>query len=141
MARGAAGGAGGPQGQGEFLVSPFAILPMELQVDDRFTDGAGEREVTARDLFAVSFADLFVPENQVANFDPRRVAGNPKWQLAPATMVWQGRSLAQICERVKDPARNGGHSLTEIDDHMAKGELFGWAWRPGADRGSAPGPS
>jgi hypothetical protein len=77
--------------------------------------------------------------HQAANFDPGRVPGNPKWRLAPAAMAWQGRSLAQICEQVKDPARNGGHGLAEIADHMASDELVGWAWRPGADRAPAPG--
>jgi hypothetical protein len=77
--------------------------------------------------------------HQTANFDPGRVPGNSKWRLAPATMAWQGKSLTQICEQVKDPARNGGHSLTEIVDHMAKDELVGWAWKPGANRAPAPG--
>jgi hypothetical protein len=77
--------------------------------------------------------------HQAANFDPGRVPGNPKWRLAPASMAWQRRSLAEICEQVKDKARNGGHSLGEIVDHMAKDELVGWAWRPGAGREPAPG--
>jgi hypothetical protein len=77
--------------------------------------------------------------HQSANFDPGRVPGNPKWRLAPTEMAWQGRSLAQICEQVKDPARNGGHTLDEIVDHVAKDDLVGWAWRPGADRTPAPG--
>lgn len=77
--------------------------------------------------------------HQAANFDPGRVPGNPKWRLAPAEMAWQGRSLAQICEQVKDPARNGGRTVSEIVDHMAKDELVGWAWRPGADRAPTPG--
>lgn len=77
--------------------------------------------------------------HQAANFDPGHVPGNPKWRLAPAAMAWQRRSLAEICEQVKDPARNGGHSLSEIVDHMAKDDLVGWAWKPGADRSPAPG--
>ena len=77
--------------------------------------------------------------HQTQNFDPGRVPGNPKWRLAPAAMAWQQRSLAEICAQVKDPARNGGHTLNEIVDHMAKDELVGWAWKPGADRAPAPG--
>jgi hypothetical protein len=54
-------------------------------------------------------------------------------------MAWQQRSLAEICAQVKDPARNGGHNLNEIVDHMTKDELVGWAWKPGAGRAPAPG--
>jgi hypothetical protein len=74
-----------------------------------------------------------------ANFDPGHVPGNPKWRLAPLSMAWQKRSLAEICAQVKDPARNGGHSLGEIVEHMTRDELVGWAWRPGATREPAPG--
>jgi len=77
--------------------------------------------------------------HQAANFDAGHVPGNPKWQLAPVAMAWQKRTLGQICEQVKDPARNGGHRLPEIVEHMAKDELVGWAWKPGAGREPAPG--
>ncbi|TMB85843.1 MAG: Isoquinoline 1-oxidoreductase subunit [Chloroflexi bacterium] len=56
-----------------------------------------------------------------------------------ATMAWQRRSLAEICAQVKDPARNGGHPLSEIDEHMARDPLVGWAWNPGEGREPAPG--
>lgn len=77
--------------------------------------------------------------HQAANFDPGRVPGHPKWRLAPASMGWQRRSLAEICAQVKDPARNGNHTLQMIVDHMAHDSLVGWAWNPGADRERAPG--
>lgn len=77
--------------------------------------------------------------HQAANFDPGGVPGNPKWRLAPASMAWQHRSLAEICQQIKDRERNGGHTLTEIVDHVAHDELVGWAWKPGADREPAPG--
>ncbi len=77
--------------------------------------------------------------HQAENFDPGRVPGNPTWRLAPASMGWQRRSLADICAQVKDPARNGGHSLAEIVEHVTRDPLVGWAWTPGADREPAPG--
>jgi hypothetical protein len=77
--------------------------------------------------------------HQTANFDPGRVPGNPQWRLAPASMAWQQRSLAEICAQLKDPTRNGGHGLAEIVEHMARDSLVGWAWSPGADRQPAPG--
>ena len=72
-----------------------------------------------------------------ANFD--RVPGHPKWHLAPTSMGWIGHSLGQICEHIKDPARNGGRSLRQVVEHMADDDLVGWAWRPGADRAPAAG--
>ncbi len=73
------------------------------------------------------------------NFDPGRVPGVPGWHLAPASMGWQQRSLAEICAQVKDPARNGGRSPDEIVQHVSTDPLVGWAWSPGADREPAPG--
>jgi mono/diheme cytochrome c family protein len=74
-----------------------------------------------------------------ANFDPGRVPGAPGWRLAPASMAWEGRSLREICEGLKDPERNGDRSLSEIVRHMQEDALVGWAWKPGADREPAPG--
>ena len=45
----------------------------------------------------------------------------------------------QICEQLKDRARNGGKSLDEIVHHAEKDELVAWGWSPGADRTKAPG--
>ncbi|MGN6750633.1 MAG: Isoquinoline 1-oxidoreductase subunit [Xanthobacteraceae bacterium] len=77
--------------------------------------------------------------HQAANFDPGRVPGDPAWHLAPHEMAWEGKTLAQICEQIKDPARNGGRSLDDIVHHVGDDHLVGWAWAPGADRQPAPG--
>ena len=77
--------------------------------------------------------------HQGANFEPAGVPGNPKWHVAPIEMAWQGRSLAQICEQIKDPARNGNRTLPQLLDHMAHDDLVGWAWHPGGTRTAAPG--
>jgi hypothetical protein len=69
----------------------------------------------------------------------KSIPGNPKWKLAPIEMAWQGKSLGQICEQIKDPARNGGKDLNAIVDHMASDVLVGWGWHPGAGREPAPG--
>ncbi len=73
------------------------------------------------------------------NFDPAGVPGNPKWQLAPEEMAWQGKSLGAICAQIKDKSRNGGKSMAELVHHMAEDELVGWGWNPGAKRTPAPG--
>jgi hypothetical protein len=77
--------------------------------------------------------------HQQANVDAGRVPGNPIWHLAPAEMGWEGKSLAQICAQIKDPARNGNRSLEEIVHHIGTDHLVGWAWAPGGGRQSAPG--
>ncbi len=77
--------------------------------------------------------------HQAANYDAVGMPGQASWHLAPASMGWQGRSLAAICAQVKDPARNGGHTLAEIVEHIAHDSLVGWAWSPGVGREPAPG--
>jgi len=77
--------------------------------------------------------------HHAANFDPARVPGDPAWHLAPVSMAWQQRSLGQICEQIKDPARNGNRAMAAIIDHVTNDHLVGWAWSPGADRTPAPG--
>lgn len=74
-----------------------------------------------------------------ANYDAARVPGHPQWHLAPPEMAWQGRTLGQICEQIKDPARNGGKAMDALLHHMAEDSLVGWGWAPGADRTPAPG--
>ena len=54
-------------------------------------------------------------------------------------MGWEGKTLAEICAQIKDPARNGGRSLEEIVHHIGTDHLVGWAWAPGGDRQPAPG--
>jgi hypothetical protein len=77
--------------------------------------------------------------HHAANFDPAHVPGNPLWHLAPLVMAWQGRTLTQICEQIKDPARNGGRNLAQLVRHLGEDSLVGWAWTPGVGRTPAPG--
>jgi hypothetical protein len=67
------------------------------------------------------------------------IPGNPKWALAPVEMAWLGRSLGEVCEQLKDPQRNGGKSLAEIQHHMAEDVLVGWGWNPGPGLEPVPG--
>ena len=77
--------------------------------------------------------------HQSANFEPSGLPGHPLWHVAPKSMAWQQRSLAQICSQIKDPRRNGGKSLPQIHEHMASDSLVGWGWQPGGTREPAPG--
>lgn len=73
------------------------------------------------------------------NFDPARVPGDGHWALAPASMAWEGKTLGQICEQIKDPNRNGSRDFAALIKHVAEDTLVGWAWRPGQGRQPAPG--
>jgi hypothetical protein len=67
------------------------------------------------------------------------IPGHPRWGLAPIEMAWEGKTPGEICRQIKDPARNGGRDLALLHEHVAKDDLVGWAWRPGAGRQPAPG--
>lgn len=79
-------------------------------------------------------------QNTPTNVQPiESIPGHEHWSLAPPSMKWQGLSTREICEQLKDPARNGDRSLEKIHEHLAHDTLVGWAWRPGAGRAPAPG--
>jgi hypothetical protein len=69
----------------------------------------------------------------------RSVPGAEHWALAPQSMGWQTLTTGQICEQIKDPARNGNRDLQKIITHMTEDHLVGWAWHPGLGRTAAPG--
>jgi hypothetical protein len=77
--------------------------------------------------------------HQDHNLDYARVPGAPEWHVAPLSMAWVGRTPSQICEQLKDPARNGKKTLAEIVEHNAHDKLVGWGWQPGSGREPAPG--
>ena len=74
-----------------------------------------------------------------ANFDFAGVPGNPKWALAPRSMGWQGLSVREICEAMKDKKKNHNKTLAQLVEHNAHDELVAWAWDPGEGREPAPG--
>jgi hypothetical protein len=77
--------------------------------------------------------------HQDHNLELARVPGAPGWHLAPTTMVWLDKRADEICVQLRDPARNGGRTLAQVQDHLAHDPLVGWGWAPGADRVPAPG--
>jgi hypothetical protein len=77
--------------------------------------------------------------HQAANFEPGRVPGHPEWHLAPREMAWEGKTIAEICAQLKDPARNGGRKVEDLIHHIGSDTLVGWAWHPGFGRTPAPG--
>ena len=67
------------------------------------------------------------------------IPGHPRWGLAPCEMNWEGKSLARICQQIKDSNRNGGRTLTQLQEHLAHDHLVAWGWSPDAGREPAPG--
>ena len=77
--------------------------------------------------------------HQTTNTADGFVPGVADWRLAPLSMLWEGRSAQQICEQMKDPARNGGrHTPEQIIEHMKTDPLVLWAWAPGNGRALPP---
>ncbi|MEZ2406542.1 Isoquinoline 1-oxidoreductase subunit [Bosea sp. RCC_152_1] len=73
------------------------------------------------------------------NYDPARIPGDGHWALAPASMAWEGKSLAQICEQLKDQNRNGSRDTAALIKHVTTDTLVLWGWNPGKGREPAPG--
>jgi hypothetical protein len=68
--------------------------------------------------------------------------GAPEWALPPADtpMVFEKKTPRQLCEQLKDPARNGSRSPAEIVDHVREAPLVLWGWHPGEGRTPVPMP-
>ncbi len=66
--------------------------------------------------------------------------GAPNWHLPPedTPMVFVGRTPAQLCAQLKDPARNGNKSLAQLLEHVSHDALVLWGWNPGAGRTTPP---
>jgi hypothetical protein len=79
------------------------------------------------------------PRNAAFAGGPGTMPGNPNWALAPLALAWQGKSLHEICEQIRDSARNGGMTLAQLVRHNGTDPLVGWGWNPGAGRTPAPG--
>src|SRR5262249_28419459 len=76
--------------------------------------------------------------HQTTNTADGFVPGVEDWRLAPLSMLWEGRSKEQICEQMKDPARDGGRRTGEqVIEHMKTDPLVLWAW---ARAGARPPP-
>jgi len=76
--------------------------------------------------------------HQATNTADGLVPGVATWGLAPLSMMWEGKTKAQICEQMKDPARNGGRRGADVVEHMKVDPLVLWAWDPGAGRTTPP---
>ena len=76
--------------------------------------------------------------HQESNQEHSAVPGAPHWQLAPASMGWEGLSDAELCRSLTRPQTNGGRSIEQVVQHMTDDPLVQWAWNPGAQRTLPP---
>jgi len=62
--------------------------------------------------------------------------GVPNWHMPPENMpmIFQGRTLGDLCRQLKDPRQNGGRTGEAIIAHIDKDPLVLWGWDPGAGR-------
>lgn len=79
------------------------------------------------------------PRNVALTNGKGSMPGHPAWHLAPASMAWEGKTLAEVCAQLKDRRRNGGKTLAQLVEHNAHDGLVGWGWNPGEGRTPAPG--
>lgn len=56
---------------------------------------------------------------------------DPIWSMAPAQMVFENRTPAQICAQLKDPAINGGRGHVGSTAHIAEDHLLQTSWHMG----------
>ena len=78
-------------------------------------------------------------QNPEANRLPHtapRIAG--AWPMAPREAAWLGRSSVEICEQLKDPARNGNRTIAEVAAHIGHALVLRWAWAPNGTREPTP---
>ena len=66
--------------------------------------------------------------------------GAPHWGLPPrdTPMVFEGKSVAALCAQLRDPARNGQRSLSDLLEHVSHDPLVLWGWSPGGKRTLPP---
>jgi hypothetical protein len=76
--------------------------------------------------------------HRASNNPDSGVPGAPSWQLAPASMGWNGLSLGGLCRAIQDPKRNGGRSLQDLVEHVERDALVRWGWDPGGNRAPIP---
>jgi hypothetical protein len=66
--------------------------------------------------------------------------GAPGWQLPHPAMplVFEGRTLGELCRQMRDPAQNGNRTPEQLLRHAEEDPLVLWGWAPGAGRTPVP---
>ena len=77
---------------------------------------------------------------EVNSSTPHAPPGAAGWRLPPPStkMAWQGLSVGEICRTLKDPDKNGGRGLNQLEEHVRNDRIVNWAWNPGPGRSLPP---
>ncbi len=96
-----------------------------------------KRGPDGRGVTAMKCANCHQAQNTPGRGTP---PGAPNWHLPPPAMkmVFEGRTPAQLCAQLKDPAENGGKTIAQIVAHVADDPLVRWGWVPGEGRTLPP---
>lgn len=67
---------------------------------------------------------------------PGMPPGAPHWHMPTreVPMVFEKKTAAELCEQLKDPARNGDRDLAEILHHVTEDGIVKWSFAPGDGR-------
>jgi hypothetical protein len=78
------------------------------------------------------------PSNYGLNVPPGVITG---WHMPKPDerLVFVGVAPRELCEQVKDPARNGGKDMAALRTHL-EDPLVTWGWNPGFGRAPVPVP-
>lgn len=112
-----------------------------LQFDDgRIHAQEVGRKATKLGLDCSACHGTHMPAEPIAG--PHVPPGAPNWHLPPekTPMVFEGRTPAQLCKQLKDPAQTGGKDLKELLHHVSGDALVLWGWEPGEGRTKVPVP-
>ena len=68
--------------------------------------------------------------------------GAPNWGLPSPDMpmIWKGKTDAEVCQSIKDPAQNNNRTLDQLVLHLTEDKLVIWGWNPGEGRTAIPMP-
>ena len=76
--------------------------------------------------------------NETGNNEMAGVPGAPHWRLAPASMLWEGLSIGDLCRMLKNPTLNDNRTPDALVEHMDTDKLVLWGWQPGKRREPVP---
>lgn len=101
---------------------------------------AGDSRIGAEGLSCKSCHTTSTRPNLIRNAAPH---AGMDWQLAPVDFQWTDRTSTEICQQMRDPARNGGRDAAGLVEHILHdADLLGfitWSFDPGPGREPAPG--
>ncbi len=108
-----------------------------LQGDDSHVHQQNvQRGPTGSGMVGEECATCHGPANPPSNYGAHIPPGNIKGWHMPAPenpLVFVGVPSGELCERVKDPTRNGGKDMAALRAHLDD-PLVLWGWSPGFGR-------